>query len=240
MITNLIFSNMNYKLAILTGFFFIFNFSAGCGDSKISSKFELQNEYLIKVGDSIATINDFKQAFEIAKTAYSQNSELSPADLKEIKFKLLNEMIDETVIIERAKELQMQVADSEIDNYIEKIKKDYPDMMFEQMFLENAVSYHLWKKKLKNRLLIDKVIAEDIQNYIEITSDDIFKYYEEYCNNESLNAEKKDASQVDSEIIIKYLRGKKSEEKYNIWISELKNRYTIKINNKQLEKMEGF
>ena len=110
---------------------------AGCSGSKP----EDPDEYLIRVGDNVVTVLDFNKAFEIAKTAYSHNVMQNPVAFKEAQLRLLNQMTEELILLERARELNISVSDQELDKTIAKIKSDYPDDVFEEVLLEYAVSY---------------------------------------------------------------------------------------------------
>ena len=122
---------------------------AGCTDSESNDK----DEFFIKVGDSVLTVFEFNRAFEIAKTAYPHGTLKNPADVKDARLQLFYQMTEEMIIHERAKELGIKVYDSEVEKAVSDIKGDYPDDEFEQTLLENAVSYHSWKERLKNHLL---------------------------------------------------------------------------------------
>ena len=143
-------------------------------------------------------------------------------------------MVEELIIIERSKELNITVTDSELEENVRKIKGDYPESEFENMLLEYAISYNMWEKRLRKRLLIEKVIAEDLKNNIRITPDDLSRYYSEYVKNGS---DGKLANEPTTETVVKNLRNLKAEEAYKAWFEGLQKKYKIEINNKQWEKI---
>ncbi|MBU1711559.1 MAG: SurA N-terminal domain-containing protein [Proteobacteria bacterium] len=193
------------------------------------------DEYLVRVQGSVLMVLDFQREFEITKAAYSRNDIEQDASVRrDAKKQLLNQMVEELVIIERSKELNITVTDSELEEAVRKIKGDYPESEFEQMLLEYAISYNLWEKRLRTRLLIEKVIAEDLKNNIQIIPDDLSKYYRENIKN---GADGKLANEPATEIVIKNLRNLKAEKAYKAWFEELQKKYKIEINNKQWEKI---
>ena len=193
------------------------------------------DEYLVKVQGSVLMVLDFQREFEITKSAYSHNDIGQDASVySDAKKQLLNKMVEELIIIERSKELNIIVTDSELEEAVRKIKGDYPESEFEKMLLEYAISYNLWEKRLRTRLLIEKVIAEDLKNNIQITPDDLSKYYHENIKN---SADGKLAKEPVTEIVIKNLRNLKAEEAYKVWFEGLQKKYKIEINNKQWEKI---
>jgi hypothetical protein len=199
------------------------------------SESEDQDEYLIRVGDNVVTVFDFNKAFEIAKTAYSHNMMQDPAAFKEAQLRLLNQMTEELILLERAKELNINVSEQEVDKTIAKIKSDYPDDVFEKVLLEYAVSYQSWKKGLRMRLLMEKLVERELKDQIVITPEDIEKYYEQNFKGDDLQTEFAERSKDINEKIIKQLRRKKTEIAYKSWIEKIQKKYKIEINKQRWE-----
>jgi hypothetical protein len=201
------------------------------------SKSEEQDEYLIRVGEHVVTVLDFNKAFEIAKTAYTHNVMQKPGAFREAQIRLLNQMTEELILLERAKELNISVSEQEVEKTIAEIKSDYPDDVFEQTLLEYAVSYQSWKEGLKVRLLMEKLVEMELKDQIVITADDIEKYYEENYKGDGLQPEFAEKSKDINEKIIKHLRRKKTEKAYKAWIERMQKRYEIEINKEQWEQI---
>ena len=224
-----------YNYNVLIFVLLIICFLAGCANSGSKDG----DEFFIKVGDSVVTVFEFNRAFEISKVAYPQSIFNNPADVRDAKLQLFYQMTEEMIIRERAKELGIEVYDSEVEKAVSDIKGDYPDDVFEETLLENAVSLQAWKEGLKNRLLMEKVIDKELGEHIEVNSEDISRYYKEHYKDDSLTLESKEVSKDISASIMKHLRMKKMEEAYKSWIKELQKRYKIEINKAQLEKITG-
>jgi FKBP-type peptidyl-prolyl cis-trans isomerase (trigger factor) len=141
------------------------------------------------------------------------------------------------IILERAREQNIRISDSELGKVIEGIKKDYPEGEFDQILLEYAISYQSWKEALKNRLLIKKVIAKELEEKVVITPENISEYYEKNYQRFSLNSGSKENSKNINESIVKHLRREKVEEAYKDWIKELKKNYKIEINKVRWEEI---
>jgi hypothetical protein len=105
--------------------------------------------------------------------------------------------------------------------------------------LEYAVSYEDWESRLKNRLIIDKVIEDELKNRITITPEDISEYYQKNYQGRENDAGTTPESEDINETIVKQLRRIKAEESYNSWIEELKGQYAIEINRDQWERLTG-
>jgi hypothetical protein len=225
------FSLINGLIGLLL-FLYVF---AGCMNAGSNP----DDEHLIRVSDRVLTVLEFNQAFEISKTAYPHNLRHESDKFKDAQFRLLNQLMVEMIILERAEELGLYVSDAELEKAVADIKSDYPEDTFEKTLLEFAVSYESWEVRLRNRLLMEKVVDSELKNQIVITSEDIAKYYEK--NVKDLKPDMDSATKMEdiNEMMIKHLRQEKTEEAYKKWIKDLKQRYTIEINSIQWEKISG-
>ncbi|MFC1811808.1 SurA N-terminal domain-containing protein [Thermodesulfobacteriota bacterium] len=205
---------------------------AGCGGSGS----ERADTFLIRIGDRVVTAIDFNEAFEVMKAAGLHNSKQDPNAYREARLRLLNQMIEEMILLGRAKELGIQISDAEFENAILEFKKDYPEGVFEETLLENAVSYNYWEKRLKIRLFMEKVIAKEFGERIKITPEDISKYYQEYARHREEASDSEEESELKEraayteEMVVRHLRWKKTEEAYQSWIKKIKQKQTIEIN----------
>ncbi len=219
----------------LLGAVLLIGIFGGC----MNSESNLDHEPLIRVGDRILTVLDFNKAFEIAKTAYPHNFKDDPEDFRNARLRLLNQLVVEMIILERADELGLSISGEEIDKAVSEIKSDYPEDTFETALLEYAVSYESWEARLKNRLLMQKVVDNELKDQIAITPEDIALYYEKNYEATEADAESTSADKDINENIIKHLRQQKAEQAYKIWIKELKGKYSIEINDAHWEKLSG-
>lgn len=206
---------------------------SACADPEIKHR----DEYLIRVGERITTIDDFNRAFEIVKTAYPHKVLKGSACLREARLSLLNQLVEQMIILERAGEQNICISDSEVEEVIAGIRKDYPEGEFDKTLLEYAISYQSWKEALKNRLLIEKVITEELKEKVVITPEIISEYYERNYDSFFLNSGSKENPANINEVIVKHLRREKAEEAYKDWIKKLKKKYKIEINRDRWEEI---
>lgn len=200
---------------------------------------DLGKEELVRVADRVVTVLDFNNAFEIAKIAYDDNIKDQPEDLRQAQIRLLNQLTVETVLLERAEDSGVNITEAELEKAVSAIKSDYPEGEFEKTLLEFAVSYDAWEDRLRNRLIIDKVIEEELKSRITITAEDISEYYQKHYQGREEESGSDQTSEDINETIVKQLRRQKAEEIYNSWIEELKGQYTIEINSDSWEKITG-
>ena len=219
------------KTFIKSVFIFSLLYYLGCSGSSNG------NEYLIRIGDRVVTVADFSKAYEIAKTAYPQSSMQNPEDVKDTQLRLLNQMTEEMILLQRASELGVSISDAEVEMAVDKIKSDYPDDVFEETLLENAVSYKSWENGLRTRLLMEKLVEQELKDEIVITADEIASFYKEvYGDDPSQTGALQNSGDME-EIIVKQLRRKKIELAYKTWMDNLRKQYPVEVNREQWEKI---
>jgi SurA-like N-terminal domain len=227
--------NRFLKTVAGTGAIILLFLLSGCGQKDT----DLGKEVLIRVGDRNMTVLEFNNALEIEKIAYEDDLKEHPEDLRNAQIRLLNELTVEMILLEEAQKLGISVTDAELEKAVSEIKGDYPEGEFEKTLLEYAVSFDSWKSRLKNRLIMDKVIDEELTNRITISREDISEYYQKYYQGREMESESGQTSDDIDEAIVKQLRSQKAEEQYNTWIEALKAKYPVEINSELWEKITG-
>ncbi|MDF1591092.1 MAG: SurA N-terminal domain-containing protein [Desulfobacterales bacterium] len=211
-------------------------FLSSCTDTALN----FDDAYLIQVSERVVTVSDFNQAFEIAKSAYPHNLSQNSVLFKEAQVRMLNQMIEELLVLQRAAELQIELTESEVTQAIANIKADYPEGVFEQMLLEYAVSYSFWEKRLKIRLMMEKVVEREVHQNITLTPEEIARFYKENYKGKQ-PAPDKDQEKTDiNRLIVKQLRRQKAEAAYLLWIKNLREKYTVDINQSQWKRLTGL
>ena len=200
--------------------------TAACSQTDSPSPHEA---VLIRSDKQTVTRAQFERAFEAARIAYSDERSVSPRVIANARLRLLHQMAEELIVNRRAEELGIVLEEAELDGAIEKIKQDYPDDAFDQMLLESAIPYSLWKERLKERLLMEKVVDRELVQSLEITAEDIETYYK--AHEKDLAAKTEASPETDLErIIVERLRRQKVEAAYPQWMEGLRQRYRVEIN----------
>lgn len=190
---------------------------------------EPEETVLIRTDRQTITKGQFERAFEAARIAYSDNRSVDRELIEKARLRMLNQMAEELIIRRRADELGIALGDQELETAIGDIKKDYQDDEFEQMLLESAIPYSLWKDRLRARLLMEKVIAADLAKSIIISAQDIEKYYKDHEAQFSVDQDKPPEADMKHRIVDQ-LRREKVETAYPQWMNRLRERYQVTIN----------
>lgn len=194
-----------------------------------------EDAYLIRVGTSTITVAEFKQAVEASgEEAFPGDQAIGPTALNDLRVRVLNQLSEQLIIAERAKQLNIHVTDQEVEAAVAAVKADYPDDTFEKTLLENAVSYQSWKQKMATRLLIDKVINKELVDQVQITSEDVSAYFQTHFPEGIPKGE--DADQINRRIV-QHLRHQKAEALYKSWIENLKNTFPVDVHQQRWNRL---
>ncbi len=229
----------NKRIFFILGFILILS---GCGIRGCipGHKEYKTQDYLIKVRDQRISKDMFDKISSIEKSEYSDDIIENPKGLQSIKLNLLIQLSEELLLLQKAADLGITVSDAELEATINEIKKDYPDDIFEKMFIANAVSYSFWEKRMKMRLIINKLIQVQLLDKVEIMPSDIENYYKKKStqDNPSGNAIKYfEFNEEIAEKMIKNIKGKKAQDSYDGLIEQLKKEYDVEINQAEWEKV---
>lgn len=191
--------------------------------------------FLLRVGDSTITAEQFKQAVDSAcEEVMAGEGELDGTAIHNIRTRVLNQLTEELLIAQKAKALGITVSDAELDHAVDAIKADYPDNTFEETLLESAVTFERWRQKLSKRLLVEKVITKELVDNVQITSQDVDDYYK---SNYPEGPPAEDDPDTFNQKVVRHLRRQKAEQEYQQWIDGLRKLYPVDIDKNEWERL---
>jgi len=213
------------KRSGLCVFVFLCLFFSSCSDTGDKYKSEV---YIVKSGDIIITPSQFTEELELRKAGYTYNIKDYPSEYNLIVMQIAKDLSEEIVLLHTAREKGITISDEELEKAEKDFLKDYPDDIFKNMLLKNAVEYSLWKKRFKKRLIIDRLIQQELREKIVIKTEDVVKFYEKH--------KKEEKGDISENELIVQLREEKTEEMYFNWINTVSAKYPVDINKEELKK----
>lgn len=95
----------------------------------------------------------------------------TPAIESDFGKQALDELIRESLMLQEAERLGIEISKGELDRVIEKIKAGYPEQSFQDMLIREFIDFQGWKDRIKNNLLIEKatktVLDERVRYSVE-------------------------------------------------------------------------
>jgi len=144
---------------------------AKVNDEKIT-RGQLEDNWQMK-----SVINQIKQQYGTNYTSNDQAVEL----LKQQKETILDQMITEKLLLQKAKELKLVPSDSEINKEIQKqydsTKSQYKtDEEWKNALSQNGLTENVLKEQIKNSIIMNKV-SDNITKDVKVTDKQIEDYY---------------------------------------------------------------
>lgn len=197
-----------------------------------------KDKVLVKVGRKGVTVFDYKQALELAKTAYPHNVTKNPAEFRTVLDDLLHDMVEELVLQNAAESLGISITKDALKAEVDRIKSDYPDDTFDQMLIENAIPYDAWEDRLRIKLLMDKVINESLIRNVQVTPEEAKDYYKNvYLPEHGGVLEEGMTEDQMIKAILENLKRKKAEEAYVDWLGKMQSKYKVELNKTEWKKI---
>jgi peptidyl-prolyl cis-trans isomerase C len=123
------------------------------------------------------TLDEFNEKLTSELNVSGDHSSLNKEDYYRLKEEMLNSMIDEKIMLLRAGELKITVNDEELVKKIEDIKEGYSADGFKKVIDNHGVQYYAWKKGLKTRMILEKLIASEAFAGVSVTRQEAAAYY---------------------------------------------------------------
>ncbi len=132
----------------------------------------------------VATVNGAKIYLDEYQLRLNQKMAMLPGGvptgdhsyMSRLEEEVLDGMITEKIMELRAKELDISVGASEVQERINEIKKDYGEDFASRLAQQN-IRYEQWQEALKKELLIQKLVAVDVNAKIRVSDDEAEDYY---------------------------------------------------------------
>ena len=144
---------------------------------------------IVRVNDQIIDNSDYERTAK-QMMAEAQQSSLSPTEMQQRQKDLLRDMIDQQLLISRGKDLDIN-ADSEVIRRLDDIRKqNHMDAIeqkdcntascssLEKAVREQGLSYEDWKASIKNSIITQQVVRDEVGRGLRLTPKDEQAYYE--------------------------------------------------------------
>ncbi|MFH1414477.1 MAG: peptidylprolyl isomerase [Elusimicrobiota bacterium] len=102
--------------------------------------------------------------------------------INELKANILEQMIDEKLLIEKAEKDNIRVTDAEVDQGVDEISGRFPsEMEFQNEISKQAMTGEKFRQNVRNQLMVIKLINQNVNGKISPPPDEELKiYYDEH------------------------------------------------------------
>ena len=146
---------------------------------------ETINKFVAVVNDEVITQQDIDQLLAVMYAQYSQEfkgDELLQK-MEQVKKDILNQVVEDKLVLSRAKELGIKVTESEIDERLEYIKKGFPsEEEFYKTLETQGVTMANLKDRYRDQIMMKKLVDYEVRSRISVLPSDVSAYYEKHMS----------------------------------------------------------
>jgi peptidyl-prolyl cis-trans isomerase SurA len=135
-------------------------------------------DVVVRVNDQIISRSDLERAQEQLTQELGQNN-APPAEVAEKEKNLLRDLIDQQLLLSRAKELGLN-ADAEVIRRLDEIRKqNHLESMedLEKAAKSQGVSFEDFKAQIRNSILSQQVVRDEVGRHLQMTQAEELAYY---------------------------------------------------------------
>lgn len=184
---------------------------------------------LMTVGSEEIREDEFRRAYRVFRAAYGAEPDEPPAVERSAMLRFIQQLADQLVLMAHAREIGVVISDEALNEAVDAIRKDYPEGLFEQMLLENAVNFEDWKEALRVRLTIDRLVQKELTDKVRISEEELAAHFRSHDPKAPLPEAEAGGSDRMDRLLVEQLRRQKTEEAYGPWIDNLRSRYAVAI-----------
>src|ERR1700741_1033099 len=106
-----------------------------------------------------------------------EGQEPSQEEALSLKLNVIDELINNEILLERAKKLNLEASDGEVEDKFTEFKSPYTEDEFQRQLKERGVTVEDLKNPVRRELSIQKLINREVVAKVAITDQDIADFY---------------------------------------------------------------
>lgn len=136
--------------------------------------------FVASVNDKKLTLEEFEKKLNLEKKKFrlEGKSSLKAEELLWLKNHALNQLIQEELLIQEASKYRIQVSDEEFKKVLGDIRSGYQKDQFQRTLEIEEINESEWNNRLKNNLIIKKLIRKVVHSRISVSDEDLRKYFD--------------------------------------------------------------
>ena len=146
---------------------------------------QVVEEIIARVNSQIITRSEFARSKDQLRDDVKQQEPANADKLYAEREKdVLRDLIDQQLLLAKGKDLDI-TGDTDLIKRLDQMRKDMKlDTMeeLEKAATSQGISYEDFKQNMRNQIITQKVIGEEVGSHLSITKDEEQKFYEEHKN----------------------------------------------------------
>jgi peptidyl-prolyl cis-trans isomerase SurA len=136
-------------------------------------------DVVVRVNDQIISRSDVERANQ-QMVQEAQQAKAPPAEIADAQKNLLRDMIDQQLLLSRAKELGLN-ADADVIRRLDEVRKENKLASMEELervAKQQGVNFEDYKAKIRDQILTQQVVRDEVGRKLQMTRADEEKFYE--------------------------------------------------------------
>jgi peptidyl-prolyl cis-trans isomerase SurA len=146
---------------------------------------QVVEEIVARVNNEIVTLSEFSRSKDQLKEDVKQQDPANADKLYAEREKdVLRDLIDQQLLLEKGKDLGI-TGDTELIKRLDQMRKDMKlDTMedLEKAATAQGISYEDFKQNMRNQIITQKVIGQEVGSHLSITKEEEQQFYDEHKN----------------------------------------------------------
>lgn len=106
-----------------------------------------------------------------------EGQEPSQEESLSLKLNVLDQLIFNEILLERAKKLGLEASDGEVEDKFTERKSPYTEEEFQRQLKEQGITVDDWKQDMRRELSIQKLLNREVLSKISITDQEVTDFY---------------------------------------------------------------
>lgn len=103
--------------------------------------------------------------------------ETSPEEVLSGKLNVVEQLVNNEILLERAKKLNLEASDGEVEDKFTELKSGYTEDEFQRKLKDGGMTVDDLKKDLRRQLSIQKLLNREVASKVTITDQDVTDFY---------------------------------------------------------------
>jgi peptidyl-prolyl cis-trans isomerase SurA len=156
-----------------------------CSAARAQAKSVVVEEIIARVNNDVITMSDYQKADEQLREEVAHDCQGCPQDKLMAEFKdqqkdLLRGLIDQSLMVQRAKDMGISV-ESDVIKRLDDVRKQNGLASMEDLEREvekAGLAWEDYKTTIRNGLMTQEVVRREVGSHINIPNDEVKKYYD--------------------------------------------------------------
>jgi peptidyl-prolyl cis-trans isomerase SurA len=148
--------------------------SAACGSGPAAPPAKVSDDAWAVVDGRDITRDDVEKAYRRRPDGAKA---LADDEVLAAKLSLLNDLIVQDILLAKARELKIELPDSELDTAYNEAKKNIPDEAFQRELKQRSLSAADMREGLRKELLAQKVIEREVGGKVNVTDQEVTEFF---------------------------------------------------------------